>query len=78
MTDAELVTVEGKNAGKSHSGKNSIETQSFGWRETIHTETLGNQYNFDGGQYREEAGSESGEVPYARSQIFLHRFFYMM
>ncbi len=71
MTDAELVTVEGKRMQrKGHSCKNSIETQSFGRRETIHPETLGNQYNFDGGQYREQKPVQSqGNVPYARSQI---------
>ena len=68
-----------KNAGKSHSGKNSIETQSFGWRETIHTETLGNQYNFDGGQYREKKPVQSqGKCHMPDLRYFLHRFFYMM
>ena len=65
MTDAELVTVEGKRMqGRAIPVKTTIETQSFWMRKTIHTETLGNQYNFDGGQYGEKKPVQtSGEVP---------------
>ena len=65
-----------KNAGKSHSGK-KLHRDSKLRMERDHTygdtgESI--QLRWRPVQ-REEAGSESGEVPYARSQIFFAQVF---